>query len=93
MPPMRIRTLQNDLNQSIGWVTLSFDGAVVLLDDVVQVFVLAHQDVNEGIDLQTFNGCCIGAALVDGELLGHAVQVDSALQKAPVCGLISLGWQ
>jgi len=28
----------------------SFDGAVVLFNDVVQVFVLAHQDVNAGIE-------------------------------------------
>ena len=71
----------------------SFDGLVVLFNDVVQVFVLAHQDVNAGIGLHTFNGRCIGAALVDGDLLGHAVQVDTALQKAPGRGLISLGSQ
>ena len=42
------------------------DGPVVLLDDVVvQVFVLAYQDVDAGVGFDnTFNGCCIGAALV-----------------------------
>ena len=71
----------------------SFDPSVVLLDDVVQVLVLSHQDVDTGISLDTFNGRCIGAALVDGDLLGHAVQVDGALHKVPGCGLISLGSQ
>ena len=61
----------------------SFDGPVVLLDNVVQVFVLAHQDVDAGVGLYAFNGRSIGTALVDGDLLGYAVQVDGALQKAP----------
>ncbi|MDT7524442.1 hypothetical protein RAE21_19020 [Rhodoferax sp. TBRC 17198] len=34
----------------------SFDSSVVLLNDVVEVFVLAHQDVNTGISLDAFNG-------------------------------------
>ncbi len=49
----------------------SFDGAVALLDDVVQVFVLSHQDVNAGFGLHTFNGRCFDAALADGDLLGR----------------------
>ena len=69
----------------------SFDSSVVLLNDVVEVFVLAHQDVDAGISLDAFNGRRIGAAVVDGDLLGHAVQVDGTLQKAPRCCLISLG--
>jgi hypothetical protein len=39
---------------------------VVLLDHVVQVLVLAHQDIDTGISLDAFNGGCIGATLVDG---------------------------
>ena len=68
----------------------SFDGAVVLFNDVVQVFVLSHQDVNAGVGLHTFSGRCIGAANVDCDLLGNALQVDGRLQKAPSSSLISL---
>jgi hypothetical protein len=34
----------------------SFDAPMVLLNDVVEVFVLAHQDVDAGISLDAFNG-------------------------------------
>ena len=68
-----------------------FDDGVVLLDDVVQVIVLSHQDVNVGVGLHTFNGRCIRAALVDGDLLGQALQVDGTLPKAPSSGQIALG--
>ena len=54
----------------------SFDAPLVLLDDVVQIFALAHQDIDTGTNLDTLIGRRIGAALVDGDLLGHAVQVD-----------------
>ena len=64
---------------------------MVLLDEVVEVFVLAHQDVDAGIHLDAFNGRRIGAALVDGYLFGHAVKVDGALQKAPRRCPVSLG--
>lgn len=68
----------------------SFDGAVVLFNDAVQVFVLSHQDVNAGVGLNTFSGHFIGAAIVDCDLLGNALQVDGTLQKAPSSSLISL---
>ena len=64
---------------------------MILLHDVVRVFVLAHNDVDTGVSPYTFDGRRIGAALVDGDLLRHAVQVDGTLQKAPNSGLISLG--
>jgi hypothetical protein len=67
---MRIRALQNDSNPSFGQGD-SFGGAVALLDDVVPVFVLSHQEVNAGVGLHTFNGRCIGTALADGYLLGR----------------------
>ena len=65
---------------------------MVLLDDVVvQVFVLAHQDVDAGVGLDAFNGGCVGAALVNGDLLWHIVQVDHALQEPPGRSQIALG--
>lgn len=41
----------------------SFDGSMVLLDDVVEVFALTHQDIDEGINLDTFYGCCVAPLL------------------------------
>ena len=41
---------------------------MVLLNDVVQVVAMAQQDTNAGISLDTFNGCCICATLVDAQL-------------------------
>lgn len=46
------------------------DGTVILFDDVVEIFILAHQDVNTGVSLDTFNGGRVVAALVDGDLFG-----------------------
>lgn len=56
-----------------------FDGPMILLNDVVQVFGLAHYDVNTDIPLDAFNGGRISAALVDGDLFRRVVQVDGTL--------------
>ena len=66
---------------------------MVLLGNVVQIFVLAHQDVNTGVSLDTFNGPFISTTLVDGDLLGHVVKVDGALQKTSGRCLVPLGSQ
>ena len=59
--------------------------------DVVQVLVLAHHDVDAGVGFDTFNSGRVGAALVDGDLLWHIVQVDGALQEPPGRSQIPLG--
>ena len=64
---------------------------MVLLDDVVQVFALAHNNVGASGSLDTFNGGRVRAALVDRDLLWHVVQVDCALQKPPGCRQIAFG--
>jgi len=93
MPAIRIRALQNDLNPSIGWVT-RFDGPVGPVRRMLfRLLVLSHQDAETGVGLDTFNGGRIGTALVDGDLLGHAVQVDGSFQKTPGRSLIALGSQ
>ena len=69
----------------------SFDGSVVLPGDVVEVFVLTHQDIHASVSLDTFNSSRVGAALVDGDLLWHVVQVDGALQESSSRSQISLG--
>ncbi len=43
----------------------SLDLPAVLLDDVIDVLVLAHQDVDTGVSLDAFKGGRVGAALVD----------------------------
>jgi hypothetical protein len=69
----------------------SFDGPVILLDDVVQVFVLTHQDIDASVSPYAFNGRRVGATLVDRDLLWDVVQVDGALQKASGRSHIPLG--
>ena len=46
-----------------------------------------------GVVIDAFDGCGVSAALVDGDLLWHAVQVYGALQKAPGRRLVPLGSQ
>ena len=48
----------------------------------VELFVWAHKDVDTGVSLNTFEGRRFDAALVDGDRLWHAVQVDGTLQKS-----------
>ena len=60
----------------------AFDGLVVLFDDVVEVFDLAHLDVLAGIGLNALDGRRVHTALVNDDLLGHAVQIDGALREA-----------
>ena len=79
--------------ESEHWLGDSFDRPVVLLDDVVEVFVLADQDVDTGISLDTFNGRRVGATLVNGDFLGQAVLVDGSLQEAPGRCLVPLSSQ
>lgn len=67
------------------------DGPVVLFDDIVQVFVLAHQDINAGVGLDSFNCGRVGAALLESNLLWHVVPVDGTLQKPPCRGQIAFG--
>ena len=58
-----------------------FDGTVILFNDIAEVLVLMHQDINAGVGLNAPNDRRVGAALVNGDLLWHIVQVDGALQK------------
>jgi hypothetical protein len=56
-----------------------FDSAVILLDQIVQIFALALLDRAIGFLLQGLQSGRIGAALVDGDLLGQAVVADGFL--------------
>ena len=54
---------------------------------------MTHQDIDAGVSLDALNGCCVGATLVDGDLLWHVVQVDGTFQKSAGSRHISLGSQ
>ena len=50
-----------------------------------------HQDINAGVGLDAPNDRRVSAALVNGDLLWHIVQVDGALQKPSGSSQIALG--
>jgi hypothetical protein len=68
----------------------SFDASVILFDDVVEVFVLAHQDVNTGVSLDAFNGRCIGTALVYGDFSGTPCRLMARSKKRLAAALSRL---
>ena len=51
------------------WTSEPFDGPVVLFNDVVEALVLTPQDIDVSVSHDALNSCCIGAALVDGDLV------------------------
>ena len=59
---------------------------MVLLDDVVEVLDLTRLDVRAGIGLNALERRHVGAALVDGDFLGRAVQIDGPVQVLPLAG-------
>jgi hypothetical protein len=71
----------------------ALDGPVVLLDDVVEVLALTQFDGRAGVGIDALDGSGVGAALVNGDLLGHTVQIDGSLQKLPGRSAVSLGTQ
>ena len=68
-----------------------FDGAMILLDDVVEVFTLAHQDwyVAPGVD--RIDRRLVGAALVHRDLVRIAVRSHCLVEEALCCGHVALG--
>src|ERR1019366_9887308 len=63
---------------------------VVLLDDVVEVLRLAQPDVCAGVSAHSLDGRRVGAALVDGDLLRHAVQFDGAFEESSRRSVVSV---
>ncbi len=59
----------------------SFDGAIVLLDNIAQIFKLAPCDSNAAIGLGTDDARFVRAALVNGDFLRHVVQADGTFEK------------
>jgi len=71
----------------------ALDGSVVLLNDIIEVFDLAHLDVRFLFLNVAFDRCRIGTALVYRDLHGHPVLPDRSTQKAQRCRAISFGSQ
>ncbi len=60
----------------------SLDGAVILLDEVVQIFGLAQFNIKPVFCLEAMYRCGIGTALVDGDLFWGFVQPDGSVKEA-----------
>ena len=87
----RLRPIHNVSAPSCAYQNCTGQRFFYSLNDVVEILVLAHQDINTGVGLDAFNGRRVGAALVYGDLLWHVMQVDRPLQKPPRCGKITFG--
>jgi hypothetical protein len=68
----------------------AFDCAVILLDDVVEILALPHLDIGTRVSQHTHDGRGVGAILVDGCLVGHAVQIDRPFEEAPRSGAVAV---
>jgi hypothetical protein len=71
----------------------TFDRAVILLDNVVEIFDLPNRDRYFAFLVQLLHRCLVGAALVHRYLVGHSVVPYGLLEKAPGGGRITLGSQ
>lgn len=64
---------------------------MVLLDDIVEVLRLAQHNGQTAVGLNPDDCGRVGAALVDGDFLGHVVQANGAFEECAGCGEIALG--
>jgi hypothetical protein len=71
----------------------AFDRAVILLDNVVEIFNLPNPDRYFAFLVQLLQRCLVSAALVHRYLVGHRVVPYDLLEGAPGGGCISLGSQ
>ena len=68
-----------------------FHRPVVLLDDVVEAFRLPQSDIKAAVLIDAMDSSGVGTTFFDDVLLGQAMQIDGALQRAPCRPLVSLG--
>jgi TetR/AcrR family transcriptional regulator, transcriptional repressor for nem operon len=59
----------------------SLDGSVILLNNVVEIFDLTDLGASFVLGVTTFDRRCVGAALVDRDLLGRTIMPDRLAQK------------
>jgi hypothetical protein len=74
--PSTAKCLESEHGQCDG-----FDGAMVLLNDIVEVLRLPHRDGQAAVGLHADNSRRVGSALVDSDFLGHVVQADSPFKE------------
>ena len=67
------------------------DGAMVLFDDVVEVFDLVHQDRHVAAGVDRIDRRLVGAALVHRDLGRIAVRSHSLVEEALCCDHVALG--
>jgi len=78
------------LNPSIGRGS-TFNGTMVLLDDVVQILDLTNLDGRLAPGIHRVKRSQTGAAFVDGYRLGRAVLTDCPFEEAPGSSLVPPG--
>ena len=71
----------------------TFDGAMVLLDDVVEIFDLTNFDIGLVFRIEAFDCRRVGPAFVDCDLLRCAVLTERLAQKAQCSLTVPLGSQ
>lgn len=69
----------------------SFDGPMVLRNDVVQVLALADLDRRLALRIHDMQGRKIGTALIDGDRLWNTVLADRLLEETPGGSLVTMG--
>jgi hypothetical protein len=70
-----------------------FDRAVILLDDVIEIFDLPNCDRHFAVLVQLLQRCLVGPALIHRYLVRHSVVPHGFLEEAPGGGCITLGSQ
>src|SRR5471032_1972297 len=75
------------------WPGHPLDGAVVLLDDVVEVFDLAHHNRHVPAGVDRIDGRLVSAALVHGDLVGNTVLAHGLVEEAFCGSHVPLGGQ
>lgn len=70
-----------------------FDGAVVLLGEVFEVLGLARLNEQAPVGMDTYARRGVCTALVNADLLGHAMQTDGWLEERASCCVVPPGSQ
>ena len=68
----------------------TFNGTVVLLDEVVQVLDLAHDDLLPSPSVHSFESCHIRATFIDRHFLRCAVPLDRLFEEPSRRGLVAM---
>jgi hypothetical protein len=92
IPAMVAAAGRNDLNLSIG-PHYAFDGAMVLLNDVVEVFDPTDCNACLAVRIVALNRRRVGAAFVDGDIRRITVLTERLAQGTKCSPMVPLGDQ